>query len=342
MNKLATLKRSWVGLSALVLGVGCQAQVSDEYRGEVLLTLRGSVVIDAAAATDQVPVLVFWNSPSSLLLIDAEVSGEFPSRFRMDITEPPPASTFTEASSIENGMRVDLGLRAIGFLAVVPKDHPREVAIPTEEVSNIECSDNVGSCSYLHRICIAPDQCIEREDHCTATECPVIAEYGEPIAREDVVSGDAFGEGNQNGLLWAHMTCNAAGDCYRRFTKCDQNEFYGAYYQSSDYGLSCETVSESGDPRAKAFNVLLKSAIGYDLLYLPEAMSQSPIGIPLSAGYHVTREELPATDQEWVDGVICRNERPTDTTCSWPARPVLVQPDEELTIRLGARHSSQP
>jgi len=86
---------AWLTAVALVPALACDAQVGTGYSGEVMLSLQGSVTLADPNATDLVPVLAFLGQDGTnnlYFLVDANVQGQFPLGFRMDVTSPPPAT----------------------------------------------------------------------------------------------------------------------------------------------------------------------------------------------------------------------------------------------------------
>src|SRR5688572_22620793 len=126
------------GASASVLAVasvlGCDAQVDGEYTGEALFSLQGRVVVrEDAGDTDLVPRIAFSEGDTTVL-IGGRVTGEFPAKFRLDITQPPPRTAIFSA--------VEAGRAAIGFLVLVPEDYPERVVGWLEtEVVDEQCDD---------------------------------------------------------------------------------------------------------------------------------------------------------------------------------------------------------
>lgn len=99
--------------------LACDSQTDSDYRGEVLAELRGVVTVPAALEPpDAMEIIVLWDFDNGdgdeFLGQSAEVRGEFPARFALSITEPPPDIVLGEADP--------LGRRgAIGYVAAIPK-----------------------------------------------------------------------------------------------------------------------------------------------------------------------------------------------------------------------------
>lgn len=320
--------KSWLS-SAFAGGVlllaGCQAEVGTDYRGEALLSLKGSVVLDDQSMADQVPVLAFY-SQSGFALLDVHVEGEFPSRFNLEVFEPPPQAAMTDP---ETGT-------VSGFLTVVPKDHPSLVqAVSVGDYGM--CSADGTACTEQLNLCIMGGGiCLQRELSCASQECPVVGDVPIP---PDQVTCQGYAESGGTDLMTLDEQCNAAGQCDRLFRKCGLPNAYSSF---AEFGreLSCEVVSESGDERVKAFDSVyesaLQSAVGYDVVYSARAQESSPYG-PLRAGYSLFKTIEPDSDQAWMDSLLCRCDTPQSTTCPPGVHKELVSPDEELTFRIGYR-----
>jgi len=317
------------GAGAALVLAGCEAQVGDGYRGEVLLSLQGSVVLNGQSAADQVPVLAFLRS-SGFALLDAHVEGEFPSRFRMEIFEAPPESALLDPTTGT----------ATGFLTVVPKDHPKE--IPGVAASGLgSCNPDETICTNHLDICSTTGICMQRDLTCNQEECPVVGDT--EIPPDELASGARFsgyGEAGDTHSLTVEVVCDAAQLCHRVFRKCGPPN---AYTPLAEFGhqQTCDVVSESGDARIKLYESVLQSAVGYDIVYAPAAVATSVYG-PIPAGYSLFRTVEPDSDQAWIDSLDCKFDRLLDatdtTTCPPGVHKELVSPDEELTLRLGYRN----
>jgi len=103
---------------ALFATSACDEQATPDYAGESLLALKGSVTLtEASSARPLVPALAFYNDNGRLDLVDVAVHGEFPSRFTLSVTAPPPASVMMAGPPGEPEF-------AIGNVTAVPADHP--------------------------------------------------------------------------------------------------------------------------------------------------------------------------------------------------------------------------
>lgn len=342
LNKVALLKCSWVGLAALLLGAGCQAQVGEDYRGEVLLSLKGSVVIEDAAAADLVPVLTF-PSPEGWAIIDAHVEGQYPSRFRMEVTEPPPASSLiARLERVVDGVLVPVGpAYAQGFITLAPRQHPRFVK-DAGGAGDGMCNDDESVCQYDVKECISPDLCRQIEISCTSVKCPVIAETGEPIPASQAATITGIGESFGDESLSLLARCNSAGECHRVYSKCALPLEPGIGKLRLGVDTTCQMTSPTvDDPRFGAAKALRRAAIGYTVRYLAEPTELPPYGV-LAAGYHVFRQLEAESDEAWMANLACQLDGQEPATCPVGLREEVVSSDEELTLRLGARPQSTP
>jgi hypothetical protein len=273
-----------VGAVALALGAGCESQVGEEYEGEAILTLEGSVELGEGEAADQVPVLAFPTADfNAFVLVDARVEGEFPARFRMSVFDPPPANARAEADGT-----------VTGFLTVVPKDHLSEIPNVTG-VSNGTPNED-GTWTFTRDVCTSDNICLQQILSCTMVECPIVGERGSAIPAAEVKLYSEAGVGG--GEHWLEM-------------------------------------AESCDAQVQSYEALLKSAAGYYVVYTKEALAASAYG-PLSAGYNVFKTVEPATDQAWIDSMVCERDMP-GSTCPPGVSQQLVSPNEQLTLRIGYR-----
>jgi hypothetical protein len=114
-------KRAALPLLAAAMLAGCSAQGTTDYQGDPLFTMTGRVELQLNAATpDLVPTLAFMAPEGSeIRFIDAEVSGEFPASFRVDLYTPPPASVVNgfEYQDIPGEPR-----HSLGYISAVTPD----------------------------------------------------------------------------------------------------------------------------------------------------------------------------------------------------------------------------
>lgn len=115
---------TWGALLPLAL-LACGSQAGPDYKGESLLTIHGKVTIDnPAAPSSLVPVITFPVYDASdggyenyFALMDVDVRGDFPSKFTLDVFEPPAIPARDQYQ----------GWLAFGFIAAMPPDHPAKL-----------------------------------------------------------------------------------------------------------------------------------------------------------------------------------------------------------------------
>lgn len=103
---------------------GCDPQADDEYRGEPLATLEGSIQVaeDTSPGDDLVAATLWhvWDEEDSTSVNDhVEVGGEFPAAFHLELFAPPPERALFDLSEETDGQtsaRV-----ATGYVAVLPE-----------------------------------------------------------------------------------------------------------------------------------------------------------------------------------------------------------------------------
>jgi hypothetical protein len=112
---------SWVAGLSLAFSA-CDLQASPEFRGQSLLTVRGSVTIaEDHTRGELVPALAFVNRETGEVhVLDVAVQGEFPSDFRIDVFTPPSPETLTQQTDFGD----DEPRIALGYITAVTEDHP--------------------------------------------------------------------------------------------------------------------------------------------------------------------------------------------------------------------------
>jgi hypothetical protein len=166
-----------VVLAAQFLGA-CGSQAGEEYRGEPLLRMKGSVVIQNPNPPDNlVPAIAFLNTRNGTLdFAEVQVAGEFPAQFTLDVFEPPPEGCIlvSENPEDENEPRF-----AMGFITAVNADHPDSVA--GERSSGGHGCDRSG-CTDITEVCIPGEGCYRRVTECDSNgaNCNVVEESGNP------------------------------------------------------------------------------------------------------------------------------------------------------------------
>ncbi len=111
------------GLSKWMVGLplvmACDAQTDKGYRGEALAEMRGVVAMNAAlSAGTELEVTLVWDYDNGdgdeVKSQRAAIKGEFPARFTLDLSEPPPAEVLSrEGPNGEQG--------GYAYIMVLPK-----------------------------------------------------------------------------------------------------------------------------------------------------------------------------------------------------------------------------
>ncbi len=129
---MGQVQRHALGIFALTLATACDSQVSPFFTGESLLTIVGSVEIARSDRDSIIPALAFGIPEAGEVRIqEVAVQGRFPSDFRIDVYEPPPADAYFNATHQLSGEpRV-----AAGYLTAVPPDHPDTIQSATHQIS---------------------------------------------------------------------------------------------------------------------------------------------------------------------------------------------------------------
>ena len=165
--------------TVLVAALGCDPQVGTGYTGEVLFSLHGDVILADPEARDLVPALAFVNGNNEYVLISGEVQGQFPSGFRLDVTTPPPPSTFIEFAPADASPPSSLkGEVALGLITVVPRQYPNTV--PMLGSSFPDGHGPAGSAPWTGQIDLCAlsgvGGCVHLSLSCTPASCPLVAD----------------------------------------------------------------------------------------------------------------------------------------------------------------------
>lgn len=178
-----------LALASAAAGTGCGTQVATDYLGEPLLTLSGSVIVDnPEAPRDLVPVLAFERprdgaASNAYMLQEVEHTGEFPSRFRLGVFEPPPAAALFDVATA-GGARLRY---AWAQIAAVAPEHPAVMAQTNLE----ESSYCLGRECYTERArCDMFDECYYEREHCSLPSWFDARSVEESLCSEVATGGD--------------------------------------------------------------------------------------------------------------------------------------------------------
>jgi hypothetical protein len=280
---------------AMTAGLACDAQVGDEYIGETILSLQGNVRLrDAEADTNLLPALVFFG-PGGAKVVGGETTGEFPSRFRFDVSRPPPSDAYLPAQPGENVN----GKRAIGFIAMLPPNPPGTLANTSLES---ECNDDFTQCNSVRTSCDDNKICRVRTYECTKRPCELLSEVGEPVDPRDFGSVSSESSCFGDTCYTISSECGLAGDCHVRFSQCEITSSADLVF--SDGTIEhCDLIAESGDSSIVGLDDIKTVASNYYVIY---ATKDSPDAVPgpLKKGYNLV-EILAPTAEEWVTREVC-------------------------------------
>jgi hypothetical protein len=311
-----------------LVAAGCEAQVGEDYEGEVLLTLQGNVKLDPE--TELLPKLAFYNdSDEAVEIIDTEVSGEFPAKFRLDVIRPPPDSALVQGEELAAvGMK---GSAAVGFLVMLPPGHPS--TIPRLASGRTGSCDAEGVCQVTDTACTEDGACRVRKLRCTERQCELFGTYGDPALKDAAGSSGGVRECLRVPYCYSvQLYCADDQTCYREFYDCDVSTI-GEYDTVELSTVSeCELLEETGDHMLSLDGIRTAGA-GFLIFYVTEESPDSIFG-PLKKGYNVV-EVHKATHEEWMAQYACDSEDPHE-----PCGPELIErwrvvEDHTLTIDLG-------
>jgi hypothetical protein len=337
-----------LALPASFCGAACGSQASDDYQGEVLLTIEGQVNVETS--TDLELKLGFYTQYNTAVkVMDGHVSGEFPAKFRFEVTDPPPDGTLLDLEG-ELGMQ---GSLAVGFLVLLPPNAPS--TIPELDRSSSETCDE-GDICHIWDECplteegdILNENCRNRKFSCSARACESYASDGDPELRESISLPSAYAECMFVPYCFStSVFCSSPEDCYHEYYECDigQVDRYDSFQYSDKmepYIEDCELVEETGGPLF-AIPDITSAGAGYLIFYLTEDNPDSPLG-NLKQGYNVIAIG-DVTHEQWQTSTSCLSYDPaapfdeSGFSCvADDARPWRVVEDRSLSIDLGAAPS---
>lgn len=168
---------------ALLALAGCDSQFSPAYTGESLLTITGSVEIAQERREDLIiPALAFSTPEQGTVTIrEVDVRGEFPSNFRLDVYQPPPRSTYFNATYQKSGEP----RMAAGYVTAVSPDHEDTIRTATAQTTYAygcepaECGKPCGGKGCLYQrneYCVEDDPtepCYVENTYCPTFESPI-------------------------------------------------------------------------------------------------------------------------------------------------------------------------
>jgi len=296
-----------LGVLALASAMGCEAQVNDEYKGEPLFSLQGNVVVSEEQADSKlIPHLAFrvaGEEANSVVLVDGELTGEFPAKFRFDVTEPPP-------DSVLSGPFPEMGLSgkgAVGFLVLRPANDKSPILSHIDSETTYECTDDGSSCTAFEVGCLDDGRCRERTLECTERPCDLVDQWGDSNLRETVAAGSpgyvqTTTRCDSEFCYSITTTCDDDQVCFQDVYRCDFAE-YDEHLEGVEEGVmtTCHVKSESGDSTLLELDDLDTVASEYLVIYLTE---DSPyFDLPLERGYNLVWLN---TNDAWLESEKCQ------------------------------------
>jgi hypothetical protein len=285
----------------LLCVAACDAQVGDEYRGEPLLSMQGTVVLSEPNDPRNVVPAIAFAAEFQTVLIEPEVRGQFPAQFRLDITEPPPAEALFELPDSDGGKL------ALGRIVVLPRQHGQRIperipALVTKEDSVHDHTNDWTEYTRVLEKCTAAGACLKRTLACKLEPCELVeSTTPEKITRAHETSMITCGIDT---CMTLNISCDAAERCEREVHHCDISELEP--FSSANSGAEihrCAVLSETGDSSIERLERLEEVAIGYYVFYFSKPTEFGRLGT-VPAGYHLAKFTK-ATKQDWLAHITC-------------------------------------
>jgi hypothetical protein len=288
-------------------GYGCDAQVGQQYSGEVMLELRGHVTSADQPTQDVVPALMTYGDrapapndnggPVPIVhIMEGKLEGIFPSDFKLSIAGPPPQSE-------RYGM-------ALGFVVLVPREH--QTIIEPPDTSSWDGPAEDSSVYDEHRtICMRSGECVERDYECVEELCELISVEGEH--RDGSESSSRGYTACNNGICYAlEAECIDDPSCYRAAWRCDTRRpgSTTGTWEAGKTVKTCTQVGESGDTSVKPLEEQVLLAHDLWVFYVerdkmtPEAESSG-----FRPGYNLVRMTAATSDERFLEYANCRFEQ---------------------------------
>lgn len=317
MNTVRKMGAIACGLTALLGAVACESQVGEDYTGEVLFSLEGDVDLDPD--TELQPALGFLtfdldNVSSSnpfgffsIAVVDGIVTGEFPSKFRLDVTQPPPESAFMlyDAPELREAFGMN-GRFTVGGFVMLPADHPDQVSALDKQWDS-DCDPDEDGCVFQETACASSGECRVRTMQCSTEPCEMVGTVGNSELESTI-----------DGVLELGISTCLDRDCFSSDSWCSLDECYTELYYCDGSVLGptdyiewdtirrCEVLSESGATDLVDLEETDSVASRYGVLYVTEDSPDSIFG-PAKAGYNLI-ETPPATVEDFKAEVLCEND----------------------------------
>jgi hypothetical protein len=324
---------AWLTAVALVPALACDSQVGTGYSGEVMLSLQGSVTLADPNATDLVPVLAFLGQDGTnnlYFLVDANVQGQFPLGFRMDVTSPPPA-TYKLTKSDGSPLSSFKGEMALGYIAAVPRQHPATLpAFIAGIYSDGQGPTGLGPWTGKESLCPGvkisiSGSCpgIHQSLECRPASCPVVAEvpvtetFAAALGPVNFLTASALWTfAGPIGFMPIRTTCSADQTCHTDVYSCDApGPSEKTIFTIDGIAATCSILDVQVDPPFKGDEQPMNAASGVGVMYLTEKNTIPGIGT-MGPGY-VLIETLPqATPEKEAVMSLCQLEAQKSAGCS--------------------------
>lgn len=291
------------GVLAVASAMGCEAQVNDDYTGEPLLSLQGDVVVRDGADENAVPGIAFTKADdrdNTMVIVDGELHGEFPAKFRFDVTQPPPEEALHEPFA-GYGLETKYSL---GVLVLAPsnRDRPITESLHTPAWES-QCTEDGSQCTHFKEECADEngERCRERVLTCTQRPCELVEQWGD-TAMEYPVSGTTGEYCESDTCYMMESGCDEQKRCRTDVYRCDFAQ-YGAWEGGAPVGSmnTCVVESTSGDTSFLALEDL-QVASNFWVVYVTGDNPNSAWG-PLKRGYNLIA--VPTSYEEWVAAERC-------------------------------------
>ncbi|HEY6559137.1 MAG TPA: hypothetical protein VI072_17760 [Polyangiaceae bacterium] len=298
-------------------GTACDAQVGEDYTGELQFTLAGNVNLDPNSPL--VPRLAFFQV-GGLALVDGALTGEYPRRFRFEVTKPPPESSLIEIAGI--------GKIAFGFIALLPPETPS--FLPHLSSSASGTYDDAGVLHSTQTDCNAKGSCRIRTLECTEEPCELLAETGDPSLEQNNAYNAAVSQSTADRSQSLVSYCDQARNCYRQYFECKPGTLgeYDTLYQTDV--TRCSLLDESGDGSLFDYRDVTLAAQGFQLIYATRAARIGDYG-ELQKGYNLIEYDLLSREEFLHAPLTCDKDNPA--RCEWPERARVIE-GEEVNIDL--------
>jgi hypothetical protein len=326
--------------------------VGEDYTGEVLLSIEGSVVVEEGTDDQLLPALAFtvYDPAEGAVsldgvgfeVVDGITEGEYPSKFRFQVTAPPPQNVMWPSSLMDPSLS---GSYASGFLVMLPPDHPQTFSSHSGMRALVGCDDE--ECLTVRRedeTCDRAGLCRTQTLRCATQECELVLALGDPAIVEQSVGGTSASRQIGDDYVTYRSHCNAEFECYREVYRCDGRGLPSSLIDMDWKGSieHCEVLEETRDPGFVDFWEV-STAEDYWVIFASDDHPEHPIA-PLRRGYNLVEWVDDSTVEQWIDWKVCQDdavnaavqefnrEQGTDYASLWG---IESEPDQEAIFLRG-------